>query len=157
MATTKPGVQKPHCWASCLTKAAGTASSLPPSDERLGRLDRLALGFQGEHGAGIDRLAVERDRAGPAGAAIADALAAGDVEVIAQGVEQRDARLDRGGHFGAVDVERELDGPWADGDGVGVGGLGDGHGSPGQSGRGRRGGAGTSRKSRRDRPPGVRP
>src|SRR5207249_974563 len=27
--TTKPGVQKPHCWASNLTNAAGTASSLP--------------------------------------------------------------------------------------------------------------------------------
>ena len=96
MATTKPGVQKPHCWASCWTKAAGHRVELAAVDQRLGRLDLLALGLQGQHGAGVDRLAVEQDGAGAAGAAIADALAAGDVEVIAQGVEQRDARLDAG-------------------------------------------------------------
>ena len=59
----------------------------------------LPRGLEGEHGAGVDRLAVEHDGAGAAGAAVADALAAGDVEVVAQGVEQRDARLDVGGDF----------------------------------------------------------
>src|SRR5262249_7620047 len=55
--------------------------------------------------------------AGAAGAAVADTLAAGDVEVVAQRVQQGDARLDVGGHRRAVDVEGELDGrrPHADG------------------------------------------
>src|SRR5678816_3658871 len=37
VATTKPGVQKPHCWASQATKAAGTAS--------LARLSTVAIFF----------------------------------------------------------------------------------------------------------------
>ena len=101
------------------TKAAGTARACRRRSSALGRLDLLALGFQGQHGAGVDGLAVEHDGAGAAGAAIADALAAGDVEVVAQGVEQRDARLDGGGHFGAVDVEGDLDRRGADGRHVG--------------------------------------
>ena len=99
MATTKPGVQKPHCWASCCDERGRHGVELAAVDQRLGGLDLLALGFEGEHGAGVDRLAVEHDGAGAAGAAVADALAAGDVEVVAQGVEQRDARLDVGGHL----------------------------------------------------------
>ena len=69
----------------------------PPSDSAV--LDVLAAGLEGEHGAGVDRAAVEHDGAGAAGAAVADALAAGHVEVVAQGVEQRDARLDVRGHL----------------------------------------------------------
>ncbi len=78
-------------------------------DETLGGLDLFALGLQREHGAGVDGFAVHHDGAGAASAAIADALAAGDIEIIAQGVEQRNARLDGGGHGGAVDVEPKLD------------------------------------------------
>ena len=109
MATTKPGVQKPHCWASCCDERGRHGVELAAVDQRLGRLDLLALRLEREHGAGVDRLAVEQDGAGAAGAAVADALAAGDVEVVAQGVEQGDARLDVGGHGRAVDVEGELD------------------------------------------------
>src|SRR5262249_9254787 len=58
---------------------------LAVGDEALGRLDRFTLSFDGKGGAGVDRLAVEHDGAGPAGAAVADALAAGDVEVVAEG------------------------------------------------------------------------
>ncbi len=87
--------------------------------QRLGRLDLAALGFQGQHGAGVDRLAVEHDGAGAAGAAVADALAAGDVEVVAQRVEQRDARLDAVGHLGAVDGQCDLGRRGADGWGFG--------------------------------------
>src|SRR5262249_1132370 len=50
--------------------------------EGLGGLDRLALGLEGEDRAGVDRLAVEQDGARAAGTAVADALAAGDVEVV---------------------------------------------------------------------------
>src|SRR5439155_25419594 len=58
--------------------------------------------------AGVDDLAVEHDGAGPAGAAVTDALATGDVEVVPQSVEQRYARLDRRRHLLAIDIELEL-------------------------------------------------
>src|SRR5262249_8013105 len=51
--------------------------------ERLSGLDVLATRLQGQHRAGVDRLAVDHDRAGAASAAIADALAAGHVEIVA--------------------------------------------------------------------------
>ncbi len=91
-------------------------------DEALGRLDLLALCLQRQHGAGVDGFAVEHHGAGAAGAAVADALAAGDIEVVAQGVEQRDARLDRGSHVGVVDIERQLDRARPDGRGLDLGG-----------------------------------
>ena len=79
--------------------------------KRLGRLYRLALGFEREHAAGIDRLAVEHHGAGAAGAAIADALAAGDIEVIPKGVEQGDPRLHGRGVRRAIDRQLEPHGP----------------------------------------------
>ena len=67
----------------------------------------LALGVDGEHGAAIDGLAVHDDGAGAAGAAVADALGAGQAEPVAQGVEQRDARLDRELVRLAIDLESD--------------------------------------------------
>src|SRR5262249_54096379 len=55
----------------------------PAEAERLGRLDVRPAGLEGERRARVDGAPVERDRARPAGAAVADALAAGDVEVVA--------------------------------------------------------------------------
>ncbi len=71
--------------------------------------DLLALRVDGEHGAAIHHLFVDDDGAGAAGAAVADALGAGQIELIAQGVEQSGARLDRGFVTPAVDVERDGD------------------------------------------------
>ena len=59
--------------------------------------------------AGVDALAVHDHRAGAAGAAVADPLGAGHVEMIAQRVEQRDARLDRQAYGFAVDLEGDRD------------------------------------------------
>src|SRR5436305_703355 len=62
--------------------------------ETFDRLDRLALDVDRELAARVDCLAVENDRAGPAGAAVADPLGAGELELLAQDVEQRGTRLD---------------------------------------------------------------
>src|SRR5262249_30850187 len=86
--------------------------------ERLGGADGLALGLEREHGAGVDGLAVDQDGAGAASAAVADALAAGDVHEVAQGVEQGDARLDVLLDLAVVDGEGEADGAGAHGGGA---------------------------------------
>ena len=57
--------------------------------------DLFALHLDGERRARVDRAAVDDHRAGAAGAAVADALVAGQIGAVAQRVEQRDARLDR--------------------------------------------------------------
>src|SRR5262245_2050507 len=64
----------------------------------------LALRLDGQRRAGVDRLAVNDHRAGAASGAIAHAFGAGDVQIVAQRVEQRDARLDTYLLRGAVDV-----------------------------------------------------
>ena len=67
--------------------------------------DGFALGFDSQGGAGIDRLAIDDHRASAASGAVADALGAGHVQVIAQGVEQSDARFQLQVVLLAVDVE----------------------------------------------------
>src|SRR5262245_52901141 len=69
----------------------------------------LALRLDGQRRAGIDRLAVHDHRAGAASGAVADPLGAGDVQIVAQRVEQRDARFDAHLLRGAVDVECDVD------------------------------------------------
>src|SRR5262249_16938136 len=116
--------------------------------ERLGGLDLLAAGFQREHAARVDGLAVEHDGAGAAGAAVADALAAGDVEVVAQRIQQRDTRLDVGGALLAVGGEFEEDGRWPELWRVGGGLFGGGRGGfRGDAGDRRRGGAGPAEEA----------
>ena len=70
------------------------------------RCDLAALGLDGEHGAGINRVAIDQDGAGAASAAVADFLAAGEVEPIAQRVEQRNAGLDVNFAPLSIDLER---------------------------------------------------
>ena len=72
----------------------------------------------------VDALAVDDDGAGAAGAAVADPLGAGEIEVIAQRVEQGDARLDGEVDGFAVDVERDGDRAGSDDIGGGRRGLG---------------------------------
>src|SRR5581483_975 len=65
--------------------------------------DRVAARFEGKDHARGYWTAVEVDRAGAAGAAIAYQLGAGEPEMVAQRIDQRDARLDRDPHLVAVD------------------------------------------------------
>ena len=62
--------------------------------------------------------AVDDHRAGAAGAAIADALVAGQVGAHAQRVEQRDPRLDPEIETLAVDHEADRHLAWTDGAGA---------------------------------------
>src|SRR5213592_936559 len=56
--------------------------------------DVAALSFDSEHRAGVNRMAIDDDGACAAGPAIANFLGAGQVESIAQCIEQGDTRLD---------------------------------------------------------------
>ena len=94
VAITKPGVQKPHIRPSVSKKACCTGCSVVAVGQAVDGANLLALHLDGERRAGVDRAAVDDHRAGAAGAAIADALVAGEVGAVAQRVEQRDARLD---------------------------------------------------------------
>ena len=64
--------------------------------------DLGAVGGDREHQAGVDAAAVEQDGAGAALAVVAALLGAGQIEVLAQGVEQGGA---------VVDVERGASSP----------------------------------------------
>ena len=60
-------------------------------------LDRRHLGAVGlgrEHGAGLDRIAVDMDHAGAALAGVAADMGAGEAEIAAQEIDQQRARLD---------------------------------------------------------------
>ena len=83
--------------------------------KRFERLDLASDGVDGEDGATVHHFAVDHDGAGSAGATVADALGGSEVEVVAQGIEQGFAGLDFGLHFGAVHVERDVDGSGAGG------------------------------------------
>src|SRR5262249_46302237 len=87
-------------------------------------LDVAALRIDGEDGARVDALAAEDDGASSTGAAVADLLRAGVVQVIAQGGEQRDARLAGEVDGFAVDVEGNGDGAGSHDIGGGGRGLG---------------------------------
>ena len=73
------------------------------------RLNVLADGVDGEHGAAVDDFAIDADGAGAAGAAVTDAFGAGEVHAVAESVEQSGARFDFDGTLFAVDIERDLD------------------------------------------------
>src|SRR5262245_31809356 len=66
----------------------------------------FALRLDRQRRAGIDGFAVHDHRAGAAGGAVADAFGAGDVQIVAQRVEQRHSRFDAHLFRSAVDVER---------------------------------------------------
>src|SRR5437763_12347105 len=63
--------------------------------QRLNRDDGLALRLNGQHGAGIDGLVVEQHGAGSTLAAVANPFRSGDIEVVAERVEQSYTRLDQ--------------------------------------------------------------
>src|SRR5664280_3389969 len=74
-------------------------------------LDALALRVDGQDAATVYGLARQDDGTGPAGAAVADPFRAGQVQIIAHGVEQRHARLDRHVDRFSVDCKRDRDWP----------------------------------------------
>src|SRR5437016_5653731 len=69
--------------------------------------DFTAFSLDGEHRAGINRVAIDQHRAGAAGAAVANFLATGEVESVAQRVEQGHARFDVQAAALSVDLERD--------------------------------------------------
>ena len=75
-------------------KARCSGCSVVAVREPFDRADLLALRLHGEHQAGAHRLAVEDHRAGAADAVLAADMRAGLPAIVADGVDQRLARLD---------------------------------------------------------------
>src|SRR5262249_18031655 len=73
------------------------------------RSDLPALRLHGEHQAGAHRLVVEDDGTGAADAVLAAYMGAGLPAVVADGVDQRLARLDAYVVVAPVDVEGDVD------------------------------------------------
>src|SRR4030042_2287 len=67
------------------------------------RFHRLAVGADGEIHAGVNRSSVEEDGTAAALAPVADSLGAGEVELVAQDVEERFVGLDGEADLLAVD------------------------------------------------------
>ena len=67
--------------------------------------DAVAVRLHGVHQARAHRRAVEHHRAGAADAVLAADMRAGEIQVLAQPVDQRGARGDMAGAFHAVDVD----------------------------------------------------
>ena len=100
-----PGVQNPHwrpcfsqkpCWSGCRPSLGGH-----PLDRR----DAAAVGLDGEHRAGLDRLAVDVDGARAALARVAADVGAGEVEVLADQLDQEASGLDV--RLASLPVDRE--------------------------------------------------
>src|SRR5437588_3657768 len=66
----------------------------------------MALGTDSKDGTGVDRFLIYENGTRAAGAAIANALGAGEVELIAQRVQQRDPGLKLRAELFAVHVKR---------------------------------------------------
>ena len=79
--------------------------SSPPAREAFDGRDLRAVLHDGEREAGIDAPAVDQHRAGAALAVVAALLGAGEVEMLAQRVEQRRPGRDAQLVIDAVDVK----------------------------------------------------
>ena len=77
-------------------------------DEALGGGHRAAVGLDGEHRAGLDRLAVEQHRAGTAGRGVAADVRGAQVEGLPQVVDEQQPRLDLVAAGDSVDRELDL-------------------------------------------------
>ena len=73
------------------------------------RRDLAAFHQGGERQAGLHALAVHQHRAGAALAEAAALLRAGQMQVLAQGVEQRGARIERQPMLGSVDAQHDVE------------------------------------------------
>ena len=107
-----PGPQKPHCSEPLSSKAfwIGCSRSRVASPSMVGHA--AAVGLAGQHQAGVDRLAVDDHGAGAAVADVAAELGAGQIEMLAQQLQQRRFRRHRRAAVLAVDDDRHV-GHWA--------------------------------------------
>ena len=71
--------------------------------------DLAPLDEGGERQAGFHALAVHQHRAGAALAEAAAFLRAGEMQVLAQGIEQRGARIERQPMLGSVDAQHDIE------------------------------------------------
>src|SRR5439155_14804818 len=76
--------------------------------EAFDRRDLGAVGLHGEDGAGLDRLAVDQDRAGAAGGRVAADVRAGEPELLAEEVDEQLPRFDLRLMPRAVHGDRDL-------------------------------------------------
>ena len=83
-AITNPGVQKPHCWASCSTNACGTASSARLSTVVIS----LPTDCQGERGRAIAGLPSTMTVLAPLLPSDAHRFGARKIELVPQYIEQ---------------------------------------------------------------------
>ncbi len=104
-----PDVQYPHWNPSCAMKAACSGCSSVALRQPLDRGDRRALGHHGEREAGVHAPAVDEHGAGAALPLIAALLGADQAQALAQGIEQRHARIDAQAARLAVDQQGDLD------------------------------------------------
>ena len=89
-----PGVQKPH-WRPCFSqKAFWSGWSVVAVGEALDGRDVGAVRLDGEHRAALDGLAVDVDGARAALAGVAADVRAGQVEVLAEGLDEQSSGLD---------------------------------------------------------------
>ena len=86
-----PGVQKPHCRPSWAMNASCTGCSLSALRHAFDREDIGAVVTDRERKARIDPPSVDDDGAGAALAAVAALLGSGQIQPLAQQIEQRDA------------------------------------------------------------------
>ena len=73
--------------------SCSTLSDPSAGREALDRRHAVAVGLHCVHQAGAHRLAVEQDRAGAADAVLATDVGAGQAQIVAQPVDQRQARV----------------------------------------------------------------
>ena len=103
-----PGVQNPH-WRPCFSqKAACIGWSVVAVGEALDGRDLGAVGLDGEHRARLDRPAVDVDGAGAALAGVAADVGAGQVEVLAERLDEEPSRLDVELPGCPIDDERDV-------------------------------------------------
>src|SRR5204863_5653185 len=74
-------------------------------DNTFDRRDRGAVGLRHEASAGFDRPLVQIDRAGAAMAGVAANMRAGEVELLAQEMDQQRARLGKALDLAPIDPE----------------------------------------------------
>ena len=107
VATTSPGVQKPHWTAPASANAACTGMKAVSVGKPLHRDDLVAVGLRGEHEAGADERPVEQDGARSALTLLAGVLRAGETEPVTQRREQALPRPHVGLEPLAVDGHRD--------------------------------------------------
>ena len=89
-----PGVQKPHCRPCSFQKASCIGMQLAVGGQAFDGEDFAAVGLDGEHGAALDGLAVERHGASAADGRLAADVRTGEAGHFAQVMDEEQARLD---------------------------------------------------------------